>query len=60
MNELLRHDTAYELAKAILAIIQNCLREEEHRDAFDEFYEEIKQALIVHDAKRNKITPSSN
>ena len=60
MCQRLQHDTAFALATVLLEIVENCIRPEEHRDAFDEFYEEIKQALIVHDAKRNKITPSSN
>ena len=38
MDPQIHHDTAMAMARALLEIIENCLREEEHRDAFEEFY----------------------
>ena len=38
MDPQIHHDTAMTMAHAILEIIGNCLREEERRDAFVEFY----------------------
>lgn len=38
MDGQLQHDVAVKMARALVEIIANCLREEEHRDAFEEFY----------------------
>lgn len=34
----LRHDAAFAAARALVEIVAPCLREEERRDAFEEFY----------------------
>jgi hypothetical protein len=41
----LQHETAVEMARELLGIISNCLREEEHRDAFDEFYRVCNEGI---------------
>lgn len=41
----IQHDVAYAWAAALLDIIEPCLREEERRDAFLEFYEAMLAAL---------------
>lgn len=33
------------MARALLGIIGNCLREEEHRDAFEEFYRVCREGI---------------
>lgn len=33
------------MARELLAIVQNCLRPEEHRDAFEEFFEVCRRGL---------------
>jgi len=38
MDDELRHNAAVEMAAKLLDIIASCLREEEHRDALEEFY----------------------
>ena len=38
MDEELRHDVAVKWPATYSAVIANCLREEEHRDALEEFY----------------------
>jgi len=41
----LQHDAAVAMAKSILEIIGDCLREEEHRDAFEEFYRVCREGI---------------
>jgi hypothetical protein len=45
MNQRLVHDTAVVMAKAILDIMKPCIREEEMRDAFSEFYVVCKAGI---------------
>jgi hypothetical protein len=54
-NPRLQHDTAFALAIALLEIVQNCIREEERRDAFDAFYEECRAAIKAYEIQRNRI-----
>ena len=60
----LQHDAAFALASVLLDIVRNCLREEEHRDAHNCFYEACKAALEVYDLKRERteqrLRPSRN
>ena len=64
MCQSLHHDTAFALAKALLEIVQNCIREDEHRDALDAFFEATKAALSIYDIKRermeHRLEPSRN
>lgn len=41
----LQHDAAFACARALLAIVAPCLRPEEHRDAFEEFYTALRAML---------------
>ena len=55
MNQRLVHDIAYATALHLLRTVQGCLREEEHRDAFEEFYAIVKagiEAYTIHDERR--------
>lgn len=45
MDARLIHDTAIDMARAILRAVQDCLFEHEHQIAFDEFYAIAKQEL---------------
>jgi hypothetical protein len=47
-------DTAMELARAVLAIIAPCLREEEQREAFAEIYEAVKSALLKYEERAGR------
>ena len=52
----LQHDTAFALATALLEIVENCIRPEERRDAFDalECYETMKGR------EESRLRPSRN
>ena len=45
MNMRLCHDVAFAMATALLDIVRPCLRPEEHRDAFSEFYQVCRAGL---------------
>lgn len=47
-----RHDAAIAIARMILEIISPCLRPEERRDAFEEFYGAVSAGLEAYDAMR--------
>lgn len=47
-----RHDAAIAIARTILEIISPCLRPEEYRDAFDEFYQAVSAGLEAYEAMR--------
>ena len=54
MCQRLQHDTAFALATALLAIIENCIRPDERRDAFDEFYAACKGAFECYEAMKGR------
>lgn len=54
MNQRLAHDCAMNLATAVLEIIENCLREEERRDAWLMFVEASEQAFIQYEVRRER------
>ncbi len=64
INHRLVNESAFEMAKAMLATVQNCLRPEEHRDAFEIFYEQCRDGLLNFEAKRQRmqqrLRPSDN
>jgi hypothetical protein len=64
MCQRLRHDTAIALATALLEIIGNCLRDEERKDAFDEFFTACMGALECYDSMKpcddKRLAPSRN
>lgn len=47
-----RHDAAIAIARTILEIVSPCLRPEEHRDAFEEFYHAVMAGLEAYEAIR--------
>jgi hypothetical protein len=63
-NQSLGHDHAYALATVIIDIVGGCLREEERRDAFNEFYK-AAMASFEHyeqqaDRREQRLRPSLN
>jgi hypothetical protein len=52
------------MATALLDLIQNCIREEERRDAFEEFYRVCLAGLEAHalqeERLQRRIGPSEN
>ena len=63
-NQRLQHDTAVALATTLLEIVENCIRPEELRDAFDAFYEACKGALECYESMKRsdsiRLRPSRN
>jgi hypothetical protein len=55
MNTRLQHDAAFAMAHALLEIVQNCLRPEERRDAFEWFYETCKAGIESYDVMRDRM-----
>lgn len=51
----LRHDAAFETAKAVVALIAHLLREEEHKDAVLAVYEVIKAGLDDYEVKADRM-----
>lgn len=64
MNERLINQTAFLMAREILGTVQNCLRPEEHRDAFQEFYATCKRNLQAYQVQmermEKRLRPSPN
>lgn len=64
MNRRLGHDAAFEMAKAMLNVVKNCIREDEHRDAFSEFYAICKVGIESYEMQRERMMqrlhPSKN
>ena len=52
MDPQIHHDTAMAMARELLEIIENCLREEEHRDAFEEFYRVCREGIESYIAQK--------
>jgi len=55
MDEELRHDVAIQMACELLAVIANCRREEEHRDALEEFYFVCREGIGRYCARKANI-----
>jgi hypothetical protein len=55
MNTRLQHDAAFAMARALLEIVQNCIRPEDHRDAFDEFYRVCKAGLEAYSVQQTRM-----
>ena len=62
--ERVKHDVAWATALEILQVFLPLLREEERRDAFDEIYSRVKQALHAYDREHksllHRLRPLSN
>ena len=64
MNQRLINETAFSMAASLLAIVQNCIRPEEQRDAFREFYDLCKTNLEAYQIQAERmlqrLKPSKN
>jgi len=67
MNQRLQHDCAFALATALLEMVGNCIRLEERRDCWEEFYRASLAGIQAYDiqAERmrrrlNPLNPSAN
>jgi hypothetical protein len=64
MNERLINGRAFAMAQELLDLIAPCIREEERRDAFEEFYAICKNGLLAlcieHDRMMQRLKPTSN
>jgi hypothetical protein len=58
------NETALRMARQLLAIVENCLRPEEQRDALVEFFEVCRRGLNAHDkheeTMHGRLNPSNN
>jgi hypothetical protein len=55
MHQRLANEFVFRLARRALAIIAPCLREEEWRDAFDEFHAAFKEELLRYEEERDRM-----
>jgi hypothetical protein len=55
MNQRLIHDVAMAIAVALLDLVEGCIRPEERRDAFDEFYCACKAGLENYEMQRARM-----
>lgn len=64
MSRTMTNEMAFLMARELLGIVQNCLRPEEHRDAFEEFFEVCKRGLNARDTHADRmdgrLDPSRN
>jgi len=64
MDHRLIHDAASQMARETLRAVKDCLFEDEHRIAFEEFYYICKQNLEAYelevDRLRQRLRPSQN
>ena len=60
----LLHDHAFALATVLLELVENCIRPEERRDAFEAFYDAAKAAFERFETKSHRmhcrVRPSNN
>lgn len=55
MNTRLIHDAAFRMAGELLAIIAPCLRPEEQRDCWEEFYTVAKRFLTEYEEQAARL-----
>lgn len=55
MNQRLVNEHTFKLSWELVGIIEPCLRPEERRDAFEEFYQVVKAALESYEAEAERI-----
>ena len=64
MSQTMTNEMAFLMARELLGIVQNCIRPEEHRDAFEEFFEVCRRGLNARERHADKIherlNPSTN
>ena len=55
MHQRLMNELVLSLARRALGVIAPCLRDEEHNDAFREFFEAFKEELLRYEEKRERM-----
>lgn len=55
MHHRLLNECAHRLARFALSVVAPCLREEEHRDAFAEFYTGFRDTLVWYETARERM-----
>lgn len=64
MNQRMVNERAFLMAREMLGTVASCLRPEEHRDAFEEFYRSCKRHLEEHQVQvermESRLRPSAN
>ena len=64
MDRRLINHLAFEMANDLLGLVGDCIRPEEHRDAFECFFEECKAGLEAYeenlDRTHTRLKPSLN
>jgi hypothetical protein len=55
INQRLIHDVAYTTARHLLQAVENSLRDEEKRDAFEVFYRAVKAGLEMYEVQRDRM-----
>jgi len=54
-NQRLVNETAFQMARAMLGLLQNLLRPEDHRIAFEWLYDTCKDGLELYDVQRGRM-----
>ena len=54
-NERLIHDACFSINKELLHLIAHLIREEEHRDAFTEFYDVVRNGLLRYEVEQERL-----
>jgi hypothetical protein len=64
MHQRIYHDAAFPMAKALIDVVAPCIREEERREAFDEFYRICLagiEAFVIHwNRMESRLHPGKN
>jgi hypothetical protein len=64
VNQRLIDDVAFATSRHVLEVFADCIREEQHRDAFEEIYERVKAGIecfqIEHNRMLRRLDPGSN
>lgn len=55
MYQRIQHEVAFQAAKQSLAVVSEAIHPYVHRDAFEEFYEIIKEALRTYQERVNRM-----
>jgi hypothetical protein len=55
MNQRLKNELVLRLARRALSIIAPCLREEEQRDAFDEFHAAFREEVVWYEVQAERM-----
>jgi hypothetical protein len=56
----LRHDVAWVASIHIMAVFEDLVREDEHKDAMNEIYSRVKAALVSYDTHRQRMEKRVN